>query len=101
MFSDLIAFIVATFLLGPLQAEMTERLDAAQAPREVTQQVVRCATDATPRLIERGVGNPKWVVGTVVRIWTGMIQPEAVLRDAAPSCPAAMTAAAPFFVAGS
>jgi hypothetical protein len=44
----LIAFLVATFLLGPLQAEMTLRLDATRAGRQVVEQVTRCAADAAP-----------------------------------------------------
>lgn len=100
MLGELIAFLVATFLLGPLQSEMTSRLEATQAGRQVAEQVARCAADAAPRLAERAAAEPVWAIATAVRAWAGFASPEAVLRDAAPSCPAAMDAARPF-LAGS
>jgi hypothetical protein len=100
MFADLLAFLVATFLLGPLQAEVTSRLEATQAGRQVVAQVTRCAADAAPRLVERAAAEPVWAVATALRAWAGLVAPEAVLRDAAPSCPAAMDAARPFLAEG-
>ena len=99
MLNDLLAFLVATFLLGPLQSELAERLQAGNAGRQVVEQVTRCAADAAPRLVERAASEPVWAIMTALRAWAGMVTPEAVLRDAAPSCPAAMDAARPFLAA--
>ena len=96
MFADLFAFLVATFLLGPLQSEVTARLETTEAGRQVVAQVTRCAADAAPRLVERAAAEPVWAVTTALRAWAGLVAPDAVLRDAAPSCPAAMDAARPF-----
>lgn len=100
MLNDILAFLVATFLLGPLQADIAERLEDGYAGRAVVEQVTRCAADAAPGLVTRAAAEPVWAVMTALRAWAGMVAPEAVLRDAAPSCPSAMDAARPF-LAGS
>ncbi|WP_270937927.1 hypothetical protein [Falsiroseomonas oryzae] len=92
MFEGLMNWVVASFLLGPIQAEITQRLQAARAPQELVQQVSRCASDALPGLVQRAMSNPAWAVGAVVRAQTGSLQPEALLGDAAPSCPPAIAA---------
>jgi hypothetical protein len=100
MIADILAFLVATFLLGPLQSGLESRLDAARAPAAVVQQVEACAVAAMPALVERATADPWWAVGTAFRAWIGTALPEAVLRDAVPGCAPAMAAARPF-LAGS
>jgi hypothetical protein len=97
MFGDLLAFLVATFLLGPLQSQMADQLAAARAPAAVVRQVTDCATTATPRLIERAAGDPWWAVSTAFGAWIGTIRPEAVLGETTPGCAQAMQAARPYF----
>lgn len=99
MLNDLLAFLVATFLLGPLQSQLVGQLEDGYAGRQVVEQVTRCAADAAPRLVQRAASEPVWAIMTALRVWTGMVTPEAVLRDAATSCPAAMDAARPFLAA--
>ncbi|MGG5811221.1 hypothetical protein [Falsiroseomonas sp. CW058] len=96
MFSDLIAWIVAVFLLGPLQAEVHSKLEAARAPAAVMQGVTACAVAAAPGLADRAAADPWWAVTSVIGVWIGTTTPEAVLRDAAPSCAPALAAARPF-----
>ena len=96
MFSDFIAFLVATFLIGPLQSEMASRLADGQAPAAVVQQMTRCATDATPLIFMRAGGDPWWAITTAVGAWIGTTAPETVLRETAPSCAGALDAARPF-----
>jgi hypothetical protein len=96
MFSDLIALLVSVFLIGPLEAEVTSRLEASRAPAAVVRGVADCATAAAPALLERATADPWWAVRTAVGAWTGWTSPEVVLRDAAPSCGPAMAAARPF-----
>lgn len=96
MFADILAFLVATFLLNPLQSGLASQLEAARAPAAVTRQVTECAAAATPRLIERAAADPWWAVTTAVSAWIGTARPEAVLRDAAPACAPALEAARPY-----
>ena len=100
MIEGLFAWLVATFLLGPLNAQMAEQLSSAQAPVAVVRQVTDCAAAAAPRLVERAAADPWWAIGTAFRAWTGMLRPEAVLADAAPACGPAMQAARPYLEGG-
>jgi 4-hydroxy-3-methylbut-2-enyl diphosphate reductase IspH len=96
MFYDLIAALISFFLVGPMQSDLRDRLAEARAPAAVVQQVVECATAATPVLATRGVQDPWWALTTTLGIWVGTSTPEAVLREAAPGCGPAMAAARPF-----
>ena len=96
MFGDLLAFLVATFLLQPLQAQVMSQLAEGRAPAAVVLQVTECATAAAPRLVERAGADPWWAIRTAFGAWIGTIRPEAVLADAAPGCGPAMQAARPF-----
>ncbi|PWS36790.1 hypothetical protein DFH01_16815 [Falsiroseomonas bella] len=100
MIEGLIAWLVATFLLGPIQAQVTEQLQGARAPVAVVQQVAQCAAQAAPQLVARAGSDPWWAVRTALGAWTGATSPEAVLADAAPGCGAAFQAARPY-LAGS
>ena len=96
MFSDIIAFLVATFLIGPLQSEMASRLADGRAPAAIVQQMTRCATEATPLIVTRAGNDPWWAITTAIGAWMGTTAPEAVLRDTAPVCAPALDAARPF-----
>jgi predicted secreted protein len=96
MFHDFIAWLVAVFLLGPMQAEIRQQLEAARAPTGVVQQVAECASAAAPGLLARAEADPFWVARAIIGSWVGLTTPEEVLRDAAPGCAPAMAAARPF-----
>jgi hypothetical protein len=100
MIGDLIAFLVATFLVGPLQSTLAEQLADARAPVAVVQQVTQCAAEAAPGLVARAGADPWWAIRTALGAWTGATSPEAVLADAAPGCVPAFQAARPY-LAGS
>jgi hypothetical protein len=100
MIEGLIAWLVATFLLGPLQAQLAEQLQAARAPTAVVQELTACAADAAPRLVERAGAEPVWAVTTAIGAWIGTVAPEAVLREAAPRCGPAVGAARPYLTQG-
>ncbi|WP_372619879.1 hypothetical protein [Falsiroseomonas sp.] len=96
MIEAVIAWLVATFLLGPLQEGMADRLAAARAPAAVVEQVARCVADSAPQLVARAGADPWWAISTAVGAWSGTIAPEAALRDAVPGCAPALAAARPF-----
>ena len=100
MIEAIITWLVATFLLAPLQSGVADRLAEARAPTAIVEQMARCATEAAPALAARAGDDPWWAVSTAVGAWTGSVSPEAILRDAAPGCAQAFTAARPF-LAGS
>jgi hypothetical protein len=96
MLQDTMVWLFNLFVVEPAQAELTERLATARAPQAVVRQVVACATAAGPVLAERAAADLGWATTTVVRVWTGSVAPEAVLRDAVPACGSALDAAKPF-----
>jgi hypothetical protein len=100
MFESLIAWLVATFLIGPLQSEIASRLEAGRAPAAVVQQMSDCAIAAGPALIQRAGADPVWAVSTAFGAWIGTTRPEAVLGEAAPACAPALAAARPFLQGG-
>jgi hypothetical protein len=100
MIEALMAWLVATFLLGPLQSQIAGQMEAARAPTAVMRQVTECVAAAAPGLAERAVADPWWAIGTAFGAWTGTVRPAAVLGGAAPSCGAAMEAARPYLTQG-
>lgn len=100
MINDLIAFLVVTFLVGPLKSEVMERLDATRAPQQVVQDITACVSSATPVLVQRAAGDPWWALSTSLGVWTGNTSAEMVLREATPGCEAALRAARPFVRGG-
>jgi hypothetical protein len=93
MIADLIAFLVATFLVAPLQSTIEARLADARAPAAIVAQVEPCVTAALPALVERASAEPWWAVRTAFGAWIGTTSPEAVLRQAAPECGPVLNAA--------
>ncbi len=100
MIESLIAWFVDTFLLGPMQAQVTEQLQAARAPTAVVAQLGGCATAALPRLVERAVADPWWAISSGIGAWTGSLRPETLLGEATPGCATAMEAARPYLGRG-
>jgi hypothetical protein len=95
MIADLFHWLLATFVVTPLQAEIDRKLLAANASRAVVEQVQTCMADATPRLTEKAGGDWFWGVSTVVSVATGFSRPEQVLSDQVPSCRPAIESVRP------
>jgi hypothetical protein len=93
---DIFAAIVSFFITGPLQAELSERMNAARAPATIVTDVMTCAGAAAPLVVQRVLSDPGWALTQTFNVWTGQRKAEAVLLDAAPACSAAIEAAGPF-----
>ncbi|WP_046862167.1 hypothetical protein [Microvirga massiliensis] len=93
---DLIAALVAFFIIDPVQAEMSERLAAARAPQAIVTDAAACLRTAAPLIVQRAVNEPMWAIGTTFELWVGSSQPIAVLLELSPSCAPAVRAASPF-----
>jgi hypothetical protein len=95
MISDLLHWLLATFVVTPLQAEIDARLQAANASQAVIQQVRTCIADAKPHLVEKATGDWFWTTTTVISVATGLTQAEQVLADNVPNCRTAVDAIRP------
>lgn len=93
---DLIASLASLLLIEPIQAGITDRLAAAQAPQAVISELTACAGAAAPAIVARAAGEPLWTISTAFRLWTGWTRPETVLAETAPGCGPAVEAARPF-----
>jgi hypothetical protein len=96
MIHDLFAWLLATFVIGPVQAEFTSRMQAAQAPAAIVAQVQACVASAGPALIDRATGDPWWGITTTISVATGLSDAKAVLGATSPDCAAAVAAVRPF-----
>ncbi len=96
MIHDIFAWLLATFVIGPVQAEFASKMQAAQAPAAIVQQVQGCVVSATPILINRATSDILWGITTTISVVAGLTDPKAVLAETSPDCAAAVTAVRPF-----
>lgn len=97
MLHDFFSWLLATFVIAPLQAEFSERLQAVEAPAAIVQQVQACITNGTPALISRATDNPVWGLTTTASIALGLADAQSLLAEASPDCADAIKAVTPFF----
>ena len=93
---DAVVSLVSLFLLGPLEAEIIDRLSATRAPPAIVSQVTACIQAAVPATVSRTVDDPWWAATSAVQLWIGSARAEALLVEAAPACAPALEAARPF-----
>ena len=92
MIQELFAWLLATFIIGPMQAE----LEGLKAPAEVMQQVQACVVSGTPALVSKATSDPFWGITTTISVAAGMTDATSVLADTSPQCTTAIQAVMPF-----
>jgi hypothetical protein len=92
MVQDILAFVINLLVVDPLQGEMNKRLAEVRAPQAVIADVRACAEGSLPRLAERAMAEPVWMVTTALDVWTGRAAPEDVLSTS-PQCESAIKTA--------
>ncbi|MDP4823622.1 MAG: hypothetical protein NWR47_06715 [Aestuariivirgaceae bacterium] len=95
MIHDLFVWLVATFIIGPVQAELAGKLQAVQAPAAVMRQVEACVVSGAPALINRATSDPFWGITTTISVAAGLTDAESVLAGTSPQCAAAIGAVRP------
>lgn len=95
MIHDLFAWLLATFVIGPVQAELASKLQAVQAPAAVMQQVQACVMTGTPALVSRATSDPFWGITTTISVAAGIVDAQSVLAGTSPQCAAAIGAVKP------
>ncbi|MDH7804543.1 MULTISPECIES: hypothetical protein [unclassified Rhizobium] len=88
MVSNLIAWLFATFAIGPLQAEFEQYAAAANLPLEIVQQSRTCLSSQVPLLVQRASEDSFWTISTIVGISTGRSNPADLLDKDNPACAA-------------
>ena len=92
MIQELFAWLLATFIIGPMQAE----LEGLKAPAEVMQQVQACVVSGTPALVSKATSDPFWGITTTISVAAGLTDATSVLADTSPQCATAVEAVKPF-----
>ena len=95
MIQGFFLWLLATFVVVPVQAEWSARLSAAEAPPAVVAQLGQCAAEAGPALAGRAAADPWWGVTVAAGVWLGTRDGMAVLAEATPGCASAVAAARP------
>lgn len=93
LLQELLATIVSVLIVDPLQGEMNERLAQIRAPQAVIADMRSCAEASLPKLADRAMAEPLWVVTTALNVWTGRSAPEDVLGGTSAQCDTAIKAA--------
>jgi hypothetical protein len=96
MIHELFSWLLATFVIGPVQTELTQRMQDTQAPIAIVQQIKTCVLSATPILVERATNDTWWGISTTISVMTGFTDATTILAETSPSCAAAVSAARPF-----
>lgn len=92
MIDSLFHWLLATFLLNPIQAQIEERLRTAGAPVHIAEQVRSCATAAPPVLIRKAGEDWVWGTMTIIKVASGTADPLDVVAAELPSCRAPIEA---------
>jgi hypothetical protein len=95
MINDFLAWLLATFVIDPVHAEIASKLQAAKLPTEIVQQVQACAVNGTPALLERASNDMWWGITTGISVAVGLSDAQSVLAEASPDCAAAVAAVRP------
>ena len=86
MISDIAAWLFALFVIDPLHAEISERLEGANVPVAAIQQSRQCIASHAPRLVERAGEEPGWAITTAVGVATGWTAPVELFDAGDPNC---------------
>lgn len=95
MIHDLFAWLLATFVIGPVQAELASKMEAVKAPAAIMQQVQDCVVNGTPALIARAVEDPFWGITTTISVVAGLTDAQGLLAGTSPQCASAIGAVKP------
>lgn len=93
MLQEILSTLVGLLIVDPLQTQMSERLAQARAPQAIIADVRTCAEASLPRLADRAVAEPLWVLTTALNVWTGHTAPESIFGNANPQCESSLKAA--------
>lgn len=95
MLQEFFTWLLATFVIAPVQAEFESRMSGIEMPAAVLQQVQGCIMNGAPALVTRATEEPFWGLTTGVSVAVGLTDATSVLAGASPECAAALAAVTP------
>ena len=85
MFSSIVAWLSALFVIGPLRAEISTYLQYAKVPVEAVAHSRRCLESYGPLLCSERVKNQDWAA-TAMGVAIGTTSPAQLLDEGDPNC---------------
>lgn len=95
MIQEFFTWLLATFVIAPVQAEFESRMSGIEAPAAIVQQVQGCIVNGAPALVARATEEPWWGLSTAFGVTIGWTDATAVLAGSSPECAAALAAVMP------
>lgn len=86
MISDIVAWLFALFVMDPLQAQISERLERAKLSVSAIEQSRQCVASHGPELVARAGEEPGWAITTAVGVATGWTSPAELFDARDPNC---------------
>lgn len=86
MISEWIASLFAMLVVGPIEADVRQRLEDLRAPVEVVTQAGDCLRTTGPLLIERATNDLWWAGTTIFSVAGGFTSPAELLDANNPTC---------------
>jgi hypothetical protein len=86
MIADIAAWFITLFVLSPIQAEVQERLQGANASAQSIQQSQQCISAQGPKLLQRAGEDPIWAVVSAAGYTFGWTSPLQLLDANDPNC---------------
>jgi hypothetical protein len=83
--SEFISYLFAIFVMTPLQAEISDRLQGV-APQEIVQAGRTCLSVEGPRLLEHAQQNWGWAAANALGVSAGLVDPVTLLPEGNDNC---------------
>jgi len=95
MLQEFFTWLLATFVIAPVQAEFESRMASIEITAAIVQQVQGCIMNGAPALVTRATEEPFWGLTTGVSVAVGLTDATTVLAGSSPECAAALAAVTP------
>jgi len=83
--SDFISYLFAIFVVTPLQAELSERLQGIPST-EIIEAGKACISDEAPKLLQIAQENWGWAAANALGVGAGLVDPLTLLPEGNDNC---------------
>ncbi|HEX2146962.1 MAG TPA: hypothetical protein VHG11_04840 [Pseudorhizobium sp.] len=83
--SEFISYLFAMLVVGPLQAEVADRLQGVPSA-EIMQAGRTCMSQEAPRLLQRAKDDWAWAAANAIGVGVGLVDPITLLSGQSQEC---------------
>ena len=83
--SEFISYLFAILVVGPLQAEVSERLQGISSA-DIVQAGRVCISEEAPRLLQRAQEDWAWAAANAIGVSVGVVDPLGLLAGQSQDC---------------